>query len=241
VRQRNLDEGCQRLDLFEYASSFVGLGHEHHERRGLAILVDPPEGSVDRDATFRRLRGVIDRLAALLAGHDAEVAVRAVTRGEPGSCGWLEPEAIATVAGTEFGRLGLVAKDLLKAHGIEHPVAAAELDLEAFLGRYPPEIRTSGAPAFPAAERDVSAIVAETVTWAALIATIRGLAIAELERIELVSTYRGKQTGAGRKSVSMRLAFRAADRTLTGDEIEAATARVVAALAAERGAEIRSA
>ncbi len=246
VRQRNLDEGCQRLDLFEYASTFVGVGHEHQahnehrERRMLAILVDPPEGSLDRDATFRRLRGVIDRLAAMLAGHDAEVAVRAVARGDDGGCGWLEPEAIATVAGTPLGRFGLVTRDLLKAYGLEHPVAAAELDLEALLERYPPEIRTSGAPAFPAADRDISAIVDERVTWAELTATIRGLSIPELERIDLVSTYRGKQTGAGRKSVSMRLSFRAADRTLTGDEIEAATARAIAALVAERQAEVRS-
>jgi phenylalanyl-tRNA synthetase beta chain len=241
VRQRNLDEGCVRLDLFEYASSFVGRGHEHHENRMLAILVDPPEGSVDRDATFRRLRGVIDRLAGLLAGHDAEVAVRAVMREEAGSCAWLEPEATVTVAGAPFGRFGLVAKDLLRAYGLEHPVAAAELDLEALLSRYPPEIRTSGAPAFPSADRDISAIVDERVTWAELAATIRGLSIPELERIELVSNYRGKQTGAGRKSVSMRLVFRAPDRTLTGDEIEAATARAIAALVAERQAEVRSA
>jgi phenylalanyl-tRNA synthetase beta subunit len=39
----------------------------------------------------------------------------------------------------------------------------------------------------------------------------------------------------------MRLVFRAPDRTLTGDEIEAATARAIAALVAERQAEVRSA
>jgi len=241
VRQRNLDEGCARLDLFEYASKFVGIGHEHRERRGLALLVDPPEGSTDRDATFRRLRGTVDRLAALLAGHDAPVAVRAVPRDEPGATPWLEPEAEVSVAGEPLGRIGLLSAALLREYRIDHPIAAAELDLERMLTRFPPEIRTAGAPAFPAAERDIAAIVDERVTWADLTATIDGLGLPTLEGVGLVSTYRGKQTGAGRKSVALRLRFRAPDRTLTGEEIEAATARAIAALVAERKAEVRSA
>jgi phenylalanyl-tRNA synthetase beta subunit len=55
-----------------------------------------------------------------------------------------------------------------------------------------------------------------------------------------VGTYRGKQTGAGRKSVTMRLVFRAGDRTLRREDADQWMASVADALRGRMGAEIRS-
>jgi phenylalanyl-tRNA synthetase beta chain len=40
-----------------------------------------------------------------------------------------------------------------------------------------------------------------------------------LARLELFDVYRGKQVGAGNKSLAIRLEFQAPDRTLTDDEV----------------------
>jgi phenylalanyl-tRNA synthetase beta chain len=95
-------------------------------------------------------------------------------------------------------------------------------------------------PAFPAIERDLSAIVPETATWAAIEALVAGLRLPCFESLGFVGTYRGKQTGAGRKSVTMRLTFRAADRTLKREDADAWMGALADALKAGMQAEIRS-
>ena len=59
-----------------------------------------------------------------------------------------------------------------------------------------------------------------------------------LERLRLFDVYRGEQVGDGRKSLALRLEFRAPDRTLTDDEVAEVRARIEKALA-ELGGKLR--
>ena len=68
---------------------------------------------------------------------------------------------------------------------------------------------------------------------------VQKLKIDVLEAVEFVTTFRGKQIGQDRKSVTVRLRFRAPDRTLTTEEVDAHAARVVAAIQSQLDAEIR--
>ena len=52
---------------------------------------------------------------------------------------------------------------------------------------------------------------------------------------EVFDVYRGEQAGAGNVSLALRLVFRAADRTLTDEEVAAKRRKISAALA-ERAA-----
>ncbi|MEY3021499.1 MAG: phenylalanine--tRNA ligase subunit beta, partial [Planctomycetota bacterium] len=94
-------------------------------------------------------------------------------------------------------------------------------------------------PAFPAADRDISAIVDDRVAYGDLVARIEELALPHLESVEFVTTFRGRQIGEGRKSVSLRLVFRKPDGTMTSDEADASVARAIARLRESVGAEIR--
>ena len=60
------------------------------------------------------------------------------------------------------------------------------------------------------------------------------------ESTEYVKTYRGKGIDPGHKSVTMRLRFRAADRTMTRDEVEGPIAGLMESLQSRVCAEIRS-
>jgi phenylalanyl-tRNA synthetase beta chain len=51
--------------------------------------------------------------------------------------------------------------------------------------------------------------------------------------------YQGKGIPEGRVSLSLRLTFRSAERTLTDEEAEAATTAIVSALEREHGAQRR--
>ena len=61
-----------------------------------------------------------------------------------------------------------------------------------------------------------------------------------VEDIRLFDIYRGVQVGIGKKSVSMRVTLRAADRTLTQEETEKDTAKIIEALERDLGIKLRS-
>ncbi len=61
-----------------------------------------------------------------------------------------------------------------------------------------------------------------------------------LRSIAVFDLYRGEQVGDGRKSLALRLEFRAADRTLTDEEVAAIRERIAAALADQLGGSLRA-
>ena len=67
---------------------------------------------------------------------------------------------------------------------------------------------------------------------------VRELKLANLEGLEYVTTYRGKQIGEGKKSVTVELTFRGA-KTLTSEEVEGDVGKVVGAVKGRVGAELR--
>ena len=69
---------------------------------------------------------------------------------------------------------------------------------------------------------------------------MRDLALEHFESVAFVGTYRGKQAGEGRKSVTMRLTFRSAAGTLRREDAAPQVARLIGALQSGVGAEVRS-
>ena len=106
-----------------------------------------------------------------------------------------------------------------------------------------PITETLPAPAvspFPAVFQDVSLIVGEDVAAQSVVDAVRDGAGELLEDVRLFDVYTGPQIGEGRKSLTLALRFRAADRTLTEDEASAARDAAVAAAAERVGAEQRA-
>ena len=61
-----------------------------------------------------------------------------------------------------------------------------------------------------------------------------------LASVQLFDVYRSEERlGAGKKSMAYALEYRAADRTLTGEEVEKAHARLVTKVSKATGAEVR--
>ncbi len=90
-------------------------------------------------------------------------------------------------------------------------------------------------PVFPAIERDLALLMPLSLPAAEVGATIRANAGALLEDVAPFDLFVGKGVPDGMRSVAYRLRFRAADRTLTDDEIDDAVARVLRALEQSHG------
>jgi phenylalanyl-tRNA synthetase beta chain len=119
-------------------------------------------------------------------------------------------------------------------------VAVAELDLSALLAAYPPRAIISLPPEFPGIERDVSFIVDEQVTWERIRDHVESSRSPMLERASFVGTFRGRQIGAGKKSVTVRLSYREPSRTLRHEEIDGPVQQLIESMKAGLGATLRT-
>jgi phenylalanyl-tRNA synthetase beta chain len=228
--------------LFEIGARFSRL---LGERRVVACAwtgvggVDHWSGGA-RDVDFFDVKGVMERLCQ---------ALRVEVRAEPHRAAWLVPGRSAALVynglsrtkskGSLLGVLGQLAPAVAEAHGLPggDAVYVAELDLDAAeRAAGAGEIRVEPLPRFPSVTRDVSILVAETLSAEAVRATIRGAAPPTLVRIREFDRYQGKGIPEGRISLSLRLTFRSPDRTLTDADVQAAMDAIVGALIEKHGA-----
>jgi phenylalanyl-tRNA synthetase beta chain len=148
--------------------------------------------------------------------------------------------AAVVVGGVDVGVVGEVASPVLDAFELARPVVAAELDLDALLAA-PRRDRSFRPPSpYPPATIDLALVVDENAEAAALARTLRRAAGELLEDVNLFDVFRSEALGAGRKSLAFALRFRAADHTLTDEEVGDVRSRVVDAVRAEHGAELRT-
>jgi len=174
------------------------------------------------------------RQVARAAGVDIELEAAQVLPWHPGRC------AAVKVAGTDvvLGHAGELHPQVLEALNLPARTCAMELDISAMPleEKFPAPVLSS----FPALHQDIALVVDEDVPAERVRAIVEEGAGELIESVELFDIFRGEQLGDGKKSLAFQLLFRAADRTLTDDEVN--EHRMAAAeLAKQRlGAEMRA-
>ncbi|MBU3750040.1 MAG: phenylalanine--tRNA ligase subunit beta [Mycobacterium sp.] len=163
-----------------------------------------------------------------------EVTLRAAQHlpWHPGRC------AEVSVDGRVVGYAGQLHPAAVERSGLPRGTCAVELDLDAI--PVPQRLPAPQVSPFPAVFQDLSLVVDAAVAASAVIDAVRDGAGTLLEDVSLFDVYTGPQVGEGRKSLTLALRFRAADRTLTEDEASAARDGAVAAAADRLGAVLRS-
>jgi phenylalanyl-tRNA synthetase beta chain len=117
--------------------------------------------------------------------------------------------------------------------------AGFELDFGALAGAAELVPRYEDLTSFPAVRQDLAVVVGDAVPAARVLEVIRGAGGALLSGAEIFDVYRGAQIGEGRASLAVRVEFRAADRTLTDEEVNQRRDKIVAALREQVGGELR--
>jgi phenylalanyl-tRNA synthetase beta chain len=248
--RHNAAHGRPDLALFESAHAYhpaEGLDGADHaaprgrrpalERHHLAVLMTQaaPGGwrSESRPADFFSLRGLLEGVLEA-AGLDWSAGEGARPFLHPGRAA-----SIVTESKREIGWLGELHPLVAREWDVGGPVAAFELDLDAvteLVAARPQTYRE--VTTFPAVLQDIAVVVDEELPAAAVVEAVRAGGGGMLERVELFDLYRGEQVGEGRKSLALRLEFRAPDRTLTDDEVSEQRAAIERELA-ELGGRLR--
>jgi phenylalanyl-tRNA synthetase beta chain len=142
------------------------------------------------------------------------------------------------------GHIGELRPDIVALRGLDSgAVVGGEVDLSAIRewrddsGAPQPIVRP--VPRFPSIVRDLSILVSERLPAAEVRGTIRANAPSTLAGLVEFDRYQGKGVPEGQVSLSIRLTFRAPDRTLTDGEVQQAIDALVAALTREHGATLR--
>ncbi|MFG1934214.1 phenylalanine--tRNA ligase subunit beta [Mycobacterium sp. NPDC048908] len=168
------------------------------------------------------------RVIGRAAGVDLTLQPAQHLPWHPGRC------AEVLVGDTVVGHAGQLHPAVVERMGLPKGTCAAELDLDAI-----PLTERLPAPSvspFPAVFQDVSLVVADDIAAQSVIEAVRDGAGVLLEDVRLFDVYTGPQIGDGRKSLTLALRFRAADRTLTEDEASAARDAAVKTAADRVGA-----
>ena len=163
-----------------------------------------------------------------------EVTMRAARHlpWHPGRC------AEVVVGGAVVGYAGELHPAVVERCALPKGTCAVELDLDAIpITESLPAPRVSP---FPAVFQDLSIVIDAGVPAQDVIDAVRDGAGELLEDVSLFDVYTGPQVGEGRKSLTLALRFRAADRTLTEDEASAARDAALAVAADRVGAVLRS-
>jgi phenylalanyl-tRNA synthetase beta chain len=182
---------------------------------------------------FYALKGALEGIAS---GLGCAVDV------EPSSEPFLSPGRTGRVLvdGVEAGWIGEVHPLVCRTWDLDS-ASAFEVDLAPLVDASP-----SGSEQYedvitnPAVEQDIAVIVDEAVEAARVRAVVTEAGGELLRSIAVFDLYRGDQVGEGRKSLALRLEFRASDRTLTDEEVAEIRGKIEAALADQIGGSLRA-
>ena len=140
---------------------------------------------------------------------------------------------------TVLGHFGELHPAVLGTLGLAGPAAAFELFLDAVpepkrRRRAPPDL-----PAFQPLRRDFAFLVDAAVPAETVLRAARGAERTLIAGVTLFDVYEGGTVPVGKRSLGIEVTFQPRERTLTEAEIEAAAAKVVAAVAKASGGVLR--
>jgi len=240
VRQRIGD-----IALYELDRVFIPQGKNQLPKEPLRVagaLMGQPLTSPWNvaDATemvdFYWVKGVVEQLLRGLNVENVDFFRAATPTFHPGRC------AEVRIGGKFAGLLGEVALTVQEAFDLPAKTYAFELDFELVLESRGEHRRYEPLPRFPAALRDIALVVDDDDAHSAdaIAQAIRQSGGPMLWKVEAFDLYKDpERLGAAKRSLAFRMTFRAPDRTLTDEELDAAMAQIAERLAASLGAEIR--
>ena len=225
----NLNRGNSEGKLFELSKTFqpTGVAGELPIEKYMLTI-----GLFGGDVDFYSVKNAAMWLMQIF-GVVPQVAAGGDAYYHPGR------KAILSADGVQLAQMGEIHPDVAERFGIESRVYIAEIDLEALRPMEKPLYGVKPLPKFPAVTRDIAVVVDETAGVGTMLDTIKASAGKTLESAKLFDIYRGDKLGRNKKSVAFALSFRAADRTLTDEEISGAMAKILKALENGFGAELR--
>ncbi|MDQ3473946.1 MAG: phenylalanine--tRNA ligase subunit beta [Acidobacteriota bacterium] len=220
--RHNLNHGVRDVRLCEigriFAKSMEGV--LPGEREALALLatggvIQSGRAAAVTETDFFEIKGALEAgVSSMNLGP---------LRFEPGTVKHLQGGQAALISLDEIGVIGSIGKlaeSLAGTFKFRQPVYVAELDLSQLLASEEQAVHYHPLPRYPSVVRDVTLLLDRKVSVAEILNTIASENVIECRGATFVGTYEGKNIPAGKRTVTLRVEYRADDRTLRDEEVE---------------------
>jgi phenylalanyl-tRNA synthetase beta chain len=238
ICRHNRHQGVRSVALFGVGKVFWKEDAPAEGWRVAGLLAgDVPRTGLGaaRPATFADIKGVVESILDhrnvlqsvswtparhLPPFHPGRSALLALDGSVVGVVGALHPEAET-------------ALDLSADHWL------FELDLEKVLAYRPPRRVFVGLPRFPAVVRDLAVVVDADFASDRIVQFVRQWRKDLVEDVSLFDEYEGAPIPDGKKSLAYSISYRAAERTLTDDEVNELQAELIEKLKIDFAVDLR--
>ena len=241
---RNRDRGIADARLFELGPQFHG--GQPGEQRLVAAGIRAGQAAPRHWSAPPRAVDAFDAKADALAAIAAAGGPVAKVQVMDGAPEWYHPGRSGTLRlgpKTVLAAFGEVHPGVLAEMGVKGPVAAFELFVDAL-----PKQKTRASAAKPhlalsslqPVERDFAFVVDAGLAAETALRAARGADNKLIADVYLFDSFSGEGLGAGKKSLAMGVVLQPIDQTLTDADIEAVSARIIAAVEKATGGSLRS-
>ncbi|MGO1119739.1 phenylalanine--tRNA ligase subunit beta [Rhodovibrionaceae bacterium A322] len=245
--QRNADKGFPDVGLFEIGPQYSGITPQDQASVAAALRAGK-SGPRHWDAIPRPVDAFDAKADALKALEVAGAPVENLQVFD-GAPSWYHPGRSGTLRmGPKMilANFGELHPGIVKAFGLEGRVAA----MEVFLDNIPSPKVKKGKKAskmkaalkispFMPVERDFAFLVDADFAAEKLIRAAKGADKALIDQVSLFDDYRGKGVPEGKKSLAIAVTLQPKDKTLTDEELEAVSQKVVTQVIKASGGELR--
>ena len=233
VAQHNAANGMEATWLFELGRTYLQRGKasvKHsgvQERLSLAILLmgEPSESPwlSEKTTDFYTLKGMLESLIGSL-GLNLSLTAEESTGFHPGQAAQVLAE------GKSVGCIGQLHPQTRQRLKLKKPVFCLELDVDTLLklaAKLETEPTVLKLSPYPSVQRDLALCVPDSISHQQLVSALKALQEPLLNGIQLFDEYKDEALSAQQqRSLAYRLTFQSPDRTLSDDEVEAATLRL---------------
>ena len=236
--QYNEDHGNEDLGFYELSSLYAkGIQQER-----LAVVLDgkvqnDPLHKVMENGDFYALKGMVEAWlqrcgfpASRLSWKENEKDTQHYHPYRSAEL-WVDKKF--------FGLLGEVHPSYAACFDLKH-VVYGEFNLDLLAQARVGRVRNVPLEKYPGVERDIAVVVDRSVSARQLLDSIQSHGRRLIKKAEVFDVYQDSSLGDNRKSVALRIVYQASDHTLTDAEVETVHAEILAHLAQETGASLRS-
>jgi len=226
----NLSQQMKTLKFFEVGNTFISQGHDclPVEKDYLATLWtgsrnDHSFHMKDIECDFYDIKGTAEALLRSL-----EIQEFTFTKMPAECCFYTRVghSARITIQGKYLGLLGEVHPNVISAFDLKQKAFIFELDLTLLSSLTPKTKQYQPVPRFPATYRDVTIIIDKHIESKEVVEMARNVDNTLIESVLLYDLYQGDPIPKGHKSITLRIIYRSAEKTLEDTDVTPVTEKI---------------
>lgn len=239
--QYNFDRRNENLRVFELSKIFLSkkdelLADEPHHIAGLMAGARAPQliYSSGEEIDYTDVKGAVESIIGFFRIEGARFRAEDLPP-------WLDAHSSASVyaGGERVGELGKAHQEVEEGFGLRRPVFLFRLNFDRLFTLSGASPFFKGLPKFPAVVRDMALVAAQSLPVEEPLDFISSLSEPLLDSVEIFDIFRSEQLGTDKKSLGYRLTYRAADRSLTDEEVNAIHGKMVNRVVEKFGVSLR--